>query len=141
MEKQAWSQKSEALTRRRARSVYTCFLICGVFALVFVGVVALAPDYAELLGLWVAPWAAVAGLVGLFNALMTWRVPRVRTLLLLTLFVVVSSVFIFATLDVVPHSWVTGMNILGGVMFVGSGLYAIVVSLRGLKESAAPAYG
>jgi len=137
----AWAQRDETLTRKRARSVYACFLICGVFAPVFVGVVVLAPDYAVFLGLLVAPWVALAALAGLCNALMTWRVPRVRALLLLTVFVVVSSVLSFVTIDLAPASWVPGVNVFGEVMFVGSGLYAIGVSLRGLGESAAPASG
>src|SRR5262245_26589968 len=109
----AWNEKDEERTRKRARRTYLCFLVCGVFLLVSMVVLSLAPDYFEILGIFVAPFVAIVGLVGLFQALMVWRVARVRSLLVLTLLVALTCV----AFGDAPAAWQPGANVALVVMF------------------------
>ena len=121
-------QPSEGVTRARTRRAYRCFLAWGTFVIVFGALALLTAPLAfgerqaavTLVGIFAGVPAAIALLVGLFHALMVWRVALIRLLLLVTV-VLLPVVFT----DLFREPW-------SSMIAVGYGLIVIGASVRGL---------
>src|SRR5947199_303002 len=79
---QARRDQAEEIMRTRTRRAYWCFLVWAAFLIIFVAVAFLTAGLpsgerqaaVSLVGIFGGPPAAVVALIGLFHALMVWRV-------------------------------------------------------------------
>ena len=116
------------ITRARTTRAYWCFLVWGAFLIIFVvvGLFTAGLPFGErqaavtIVGIFGGFPAVVVALVGLFHALMVWRVPLIRLLLL-------ASVILFPVIfsDVFREPWTSLTALAYGLMVAG-------VSVRGL---------
>lgn len=131
----ARAQQNQKLARARTRRAYQCFPVGLLTAIVSVGLLAIAgrpfdeqQGYGMMMGMLGGVPAAIALVIGLFHALMVWRVALIRVLLVST--AVVLGLFfaneIFST-NFPPDPW-------GDVIAVSYALLVIVVSARGLLD-------
>lgn len=130
----ARSQQAQELTRARTKRAYRSFLALGVFLVIIAaGLLGTAgrpfheqQGYGMMLGLFAGVPAAIALVIGMFHALMVWRVTLIKLLLLPTMIVLV----LFFTnelrsTDFPASPW-------GEVIAACYVLLVIVVSVRGL---------
>ena len=119
------------LTRARTTRAYWCFLVWGAFLIVFVAVALFTAGLpfgerqaaVTLVGIFGGFPAAIVALLGLFNALMVWRVPLIRLLLLVT---VILSPAVFS--DFFREPWTSLIALAYGLIVMGvsvRGLYAL----------------
>jgi hypothetical protein len=114
--------------RARTTRAYWCFLTWGAFLIVFVAVALFTAGLpfgerqaaVTLVGIFGGFPAAIVALVGLFHALMVWRVPLIRLLLLVT---VILLPVVFS--DIFREPWTSLIALAYGLIVVG-------VSVRGL---------
>jgi magnesium-transporting ATPase (P-type) len=117
---QAWRQRAEELTQARTRRAYLCFLAWGAFVSLAAAVAIVSEPYLELVGFLGALPVGIVAAVGLFHALMLWRVRLIQALLIVTILVI-------AVVGSLPDRW-------AAVIAAGYGLGIILITVQGLRS-------
>ena len=115
--------REDVLTSSRTRRTYFCFVAWGVFVLLGATVALVSEPYLEVVGILGAIPIGIVTAVGLFHALMVWRVGTIQILLLAT--IVLGALVAGVSL---PDMWVAVIGALYGfgvIVIASQGLHRL----------------